>query len=125
MQRIMYALSASAVGLVLVAAFLVYPQFASAQPCGATAHYIGMRRAIAWNPSVCTTAQVTMSSPVGDASSCQVTPSYLGLRANWLSTAVRTMDPTGGCIFKCSAGAKQCKVDRDGLPVELLSFGVE
>jgi hypothetical protein len=33
------------------------------------------------------------------------------------------MDTTGGCIFMCTSG--DCRVGNDGLPVELLQFGVE
>ncbi len=43
--------------------------------------------------------------------------------ARWPSTTARIGDSTGGCIFKCSSG--DCKVDQNGLPVELLHFGVE
>ena len=42
-------------------------------------------------------------------------------RAIWPSTAARTMDATGGCVFTCPGGT--CRVNRAGLPVELLSFG--
>jgi hypothetical protein len=33
------------------------------------------------------------------------------------------MDAVGGCIFMCTSG--DCRVGNDGLPVELLQFGVE
>jgi hypothetical protein len=33
------------------------------------------------------------------------------------------MDAVGGCIFMCASG--DCRVGNDGLPVELLQFGVE
>ncbi len=41
----------------------------------------------------------------------------------WPSVTARTMDDTGGCSFMCNTG--NCRVGNDGLPVELLSFGVE
>ena len=45
------------------------------------------------------------------------------LFATWPSTGARTMDSTGGCEFMCAGGT--CQVLNNGLPVELLEFGVE
>ncbi len=63
----------------------------------------------------------------GDATSCaRLTNSAAWANffiAKWASTSARTMDTTGGCVFVCNTGT--CRVGNDGLPVELLRFGVE
>ncbi len=48
---------------------------------------------------------------------------YADLGARWFNLVARTGDATGGCSFMCQNG--DCVVRNDGLPVELLSFGVE
>ncbi len=61
----------------------------------------------------------------GDATGCSVvvTAPFPLLRATWPNTMARTEDPTGGCSFMCQNG--DCVVRNNGLPVELLHFGVE
>ncbi len=65
------------------------------------------------------------SSPAGLADSCLVadTAFSLMLVAIWASTGERSGDATGGCTFMCQFG--DCFVGNDGLPVELMHFGVE
>jgi len=69
----------------------------------------------------------TAGVPSGDAVQCRRTTAGTTYQnkffASWPSTAARTMDATGGCIFMCASG--DCRVGNDGLPVELLQFGVE
>lgn len=45
------------------------------------------------------------------------------LFARWEDTAARLGDAGGGCSFMCGGG--DCFLGNDGLPVELLRFGVE
>ncbi len=45
------------------------------------------------------------------------------LTAKWANTSARVNDSTGGCVFVCDSGT--CRVGNDGLPVELMQFGVE
>ncbi len=64
----------------------------------------------------------------GAATMCQHATSagsYPGnfFQATWPNTAARVTDATGGCSFLC--GLQSCRVGRNGLPVELLSFGVD
>lgn len=71
----------------------------------------------------CTAGQVS-----GDAVSCALVTTNtnsLGnfFRAIWASGAARTNDSAGGCSFMCGTG--DCRVGMNGLPVELLHFGVE
>jgi hypothetical protein len=47
---------------------------------------------------------------------------YLGPKLSQ-QQAGRTSDPMGGCVFMCASG--DCRVGNEGLPVDLLSFGVE
>ncbi len=71
----------------------------------------------------------TVGVPMGAAVSCvrltmEVTYSYENkFLAGWNSTNARLLDATGGCSFMCTSG--DCFVGNDGLPVELLRFGVE
>lgn len=65
----------------------------------------------------------TMAYHCGSATNC--TQSSTAITALWMSTAARISDTTGGCIFSSNGGANRCKVGQDGLPVELLQFGVE
>ncbi len=62
---------------------------------------------------------------MGDATVCDAVAAGNGawLFAWWPYTSVRTGDATGGCSFMCQNG--DCFVGNDGLPVELLRFGVE
>lgn len=46
-----------------------------------------------------------------------------GIRCTWADTGARLADSTGGCVLYSAGGT--CKVGSDGLPVELLSFGIE
>ncbi len=63
---------------------------------------------------------------LGAVANCQqvrYSNGFVNFIANWPSTAARTGDTTGGCQFNCPGGT--CYVRNDGLPVELLQFGVE
>lgn len=65
---------------------------------------------------------------LGNATSCNIqttlaTSSLNAFLAAWGMTTTRTMDISGGCSFMCASG--DCRVGNDGLPVELLRFGVE
>ncbi len=62
---------------------------------------------------------------LGAATQClaQIATLQARLRARWPSAQARLDDSTGGCRFVCPGGT--CVVRNDGLPVELLSFGVE
>ena len=60
-------------------------------------------------------------APSGAANVCDNGGSIL--LARWPSPAARAADSVGGCIFMCTGG--DCRVGNDGLPVELLQFGVD
>lgn len=45
--------------------------------------------------------------------------------ATWASTSARLMDADGACVIYQNGMANACKVGPNGLPVELLQFGVE
>ncbi len=66
-----------------------------------------------------------VSVPQGDVTNCnRLTFTTLVLfEARWPSAAAREADATGGCSFMCQNG--DCFVDKVGLPVELMHFGVE
>lgn len=91
-------------------------------PCAATLNTGFSASAIARAPAInlfmgsCTAAKV---GPV--VAFCTVISA--GFRARWSNLAARTGDSTGGCSFMC--GANSCFVGNDGLPVELLGFGVD
>lgn len=63
--------------------------------------------------------------PFGAANGCLQYGGPMAGRFNafWPSATARTMDASGGCSFMCPGGT--CVVRNDGLPVELLQFGVE
>ncbi len=69
------------------------------------------------------------SSPVGTGIQCGGGPlsdsnPLAVLMAQWPNPTARLADPSGGCSFMCPGG--DCFVrGLDGLPVELLGFGVE
>jgi hypothetical protein len=110
--------------LVTTLFLLSTPPTASAQPCGGTVFVPSLGNgAGVMNPTGCTTGAVTDTSPVGNANTCFVGGSGMSLNAIWANMTARDADSTGGCIFMCPSGT--CKVGNDGLPVELLSFGVE
>jgi hypothetical protein len=46
------------------------------------------------------------------------------LVAKWPNSTVRDSDSVGGCLFMCNT-VPNCRVGNDGIPVELLQFGVE
>ncbi len=92
---------------------------AAAQPCGGTPGALG-NLATQANPTVLAPLAVSMITTVAPATSCLV--SFSHLTAQWPSAAARTGDAVGGCIFIAPSGT--CRVANDGLPVELLSFGV-
>ncbi len=70
----------------------------------------------------------TAGVPSGAATGCErrtydsFSPSN-HFSAVWPIGTARANDPTGGCSFMCDSG--DCRVGNDGLPVELLQFGVE
>lgn len=61
----------------------------------------------------------------GAATGCNVNinTSSAYLSARWPSASALQGDSTGGCTFNCENGS--CFVGNDGLPVELLRFGIE
>ncbi len=67
----------------------------------------------------------TSGIPTGAASNCvyAITPSFRSLHATWPMSTIRLADANGGCNFMCQTG--NCFVGNDGLPVELLRFGIE
>ena len=67
-----------------------------------------------------------MGTPVGAATMCaqiNISGFFIDFNAKWPSTAARTMDAVGGCNFTCPGVS--CRVGQNGLPVELLTFGVD
>jgi hypothetical protein len=127
---------ASIVAAAWVFAFAA-PLDAVAAPCPAVGScdpvfvQLGNRHASVHGPKVVQTyygslpsLRYTMASACGAATSCYSTM-RTAFVARWPYTPPRTTDSTGGCIFRANGGANVCKVGRDGLPVELLQFGVE
>ncbi len=112
--------------LICSAVMLSLPAHVRAQPCGGTMGHDGGAMAWAIDPTVCTYAAVTGTSKTGVQQKwCHNTVTTGGkhyLKAQWSKRWARTHD-SGGCIFRCPPS--QCFVDFIGLPVELLSFGVE
>lgn len=109
-------------------ALLTAPASALAAPCpaagscGGTGHpNPSLGTAFHQNGTVCTTASTIYHC--GGAIACGGSPMFVA--AYWASITAKTMDTTGGCVVKCNAGANSCRVGNDGLPVELLQFGVE
>ncbi len=114
---------------VLVATMLTLPVLAQAGPCGGEAG-VATNVAYAISPTVCTGGAITWVYKKGAVVACIVTSppqSPFNGRpvafAAWNSETARTEDISGGCTFRCPADT--CFVDRVGLPVELLQFGVE
>ncbi len=102
----------------------VTPAFA--QPCPGAAPLAFNQ--VAKKLTFASTIVCTDGVPSGAATACMKlttapTASSNTLAALWPNTALRLGDATGGCMFNCSTGP--CRVGNDGLPVELLSFGVE
>lgn len=99
---------------------------AHAQPCpGMSA--VGVVH-VAYNAGIPSTVSCAPGTPVGAAIMCahaQMFPTTAMnvLIAYWANTAARTMDAAGGCAFMCNTG--DCHVGNNGLPVELLVFGLE
>ncbi len=100
----------------------------AAGPCAAPVHFANANNALALSftsnqHTGCTSgiaqgAAVLCARVTGSSSS-----SFNVLRAQWVSSAARNGDSTGGCSFMCASG--DCFVGNNGLPVELLRFGVE
>jgi hypothetical protein len=65
----------------------------------------------------------TAGIPSGAAKSCVYFSNGPYRIAYWPSLTARIVDTVGGCIFMCTSG--DCRVGNDGLPVELLQFGVQ
>ncbi len=106
---------------------LSFPETLAAQPCPGGPQVESSMAWAAWFPASVTCNDGTAVPPAVD---CQKytghsTPvlSFNWLLATWPDTGIRTMDAVGGCLFMCSTG--DCRVGSDGLPVELLHFGVE
>ncbi len=115
--------------LLAAGAGLFTPATAQAAPCPALPPCGGIAVPSASfadnvSPTVLDPTQVTADYACGAATLCSHSIASRVI-ARWPSPAARTGDTTGGCVFSASAGAKRCKVDNDGLPVELLQFGVE
>jgi hypothetical protein len=112
---------------------VVFGQFTSPHaawpqgPCQASANYHSYDRALAvvFPPTLHTGC--TAGVPSGAATGCwartNMSTTDNSFSALWPNEVARMMDSTGGCIFMCASG--DCRVGNDGLPVELLQFGVE
>ena len=120
-------------GILLFGIFVLplYPPVAHAQQCPG-ADYGTVVGILAQNgnfpPSAATGC--TALPPSGAATLCNFkTWSPVSVRNNfvarWPSATARINDTTGGCRFACATPPGGCRVGNDGLPVELLSFGVE
>ena len=82
----------------------------------------------AWVADFPDSVTCTAGVPVSEAVSCVKNTGMAAqptnfLQATWPSFLVRIGDSVGGCSFVCNTGA--CFVGNDGLPVELLTFGVD
>lgn len=96
-------------------------------PCAVTNHYVAGNVAFAASFPPASHTGCTLGVPSGAATQCSratmgESPSSNFFFARWPSVAARTGDTTGGCSFMCTSG--DCRVGRDGLPVELLEFAV-
>jgi len=128
-----FPFSSATLSLPLAALILLSPSAtttAAAGPgnCNAYSHNVTTRFAFAFTfPSTVHTG-CTDGVPSGDATNCSAVTDAAHIEENhfsatWPSQAARMMDAVGGCIFMCTSG--DCRVGNDGLPVELLQFGVE
>lgn len=113
-----------ATALMTAGALMVSP--AHAQPCGGSAIVDSDLASNFRSGVMATKSQCTAGSPVGAATNCfrTLSASVQHFVAYWPSSAARAGDATGGCVFMCLTGGN-CRVGNDGLPVELLQFGVE
>jgi len=128
-----FPFSSATLSLPLAALILLSPSAtttaaAGPGPCSANTQYPTSRYALArsW-PSTLHTG-CTAGVPSGDATNCNAITDHHNVGVNlfgatWPSQSARIMDAVGGCIFMCASG--DCRVGNDGLPVELLQFGVE
>lgn len=120
----------SAIALTAIAVFFQAAP-AQAQPCPGTQGAPGGRFASMGSSGTTTGPLFSLygtgcvSAFSGAATGClkNKTASSVFLTAQWPSAAARTGDATGGCVFTCQNGS--CRIGSDGLPVELLQFGVE
>ncbi len=96
-------------------------------PCEAQWHIVNGRTALATGFYSSAHTGCDQGAPSGAATGCEAVILPWGdsnkFWAWWPSTAARTGPNPGGCHFECATG--DCFVGHDGLPVELLSFGVE
>ena len=97
-------------------------------PCAASRHSGDSSSALAITFAVSQHTGCDSGTPSGAATHCDretyhPTASRNFLSAKWPSPNARSMDAVGGCLFMCTSG--NCRVGNDGLPVELLEFGVE
>lgn len=122
------SLSLAAMGFVQVPA-------AAAQPCPGSPIVISMIgvakkfASVGMSPSRPIQAFIGTGctfTKLGNATNCvsSVDASSSQLLAGWNSGTAAVADTTGGCRFNCQGGGT-CVVRNDGLPVELLRFGVE
>ena len=128
-----FPFSAATLSLPLAALILLSPSAtttaaAGPGPCSANTQFYTQRYAIASNWAATVHTGCTAGVPSGAATNCiAITDHHMGggnlFAATWVSPTARTMDAVGGCIFMCASG--DCRVGNDGLPVELLQFGVE
>ena len=121
-------------GLVLGVAVLCASSRSQAAPCPGTAIYasanIGARLGMGTvtKAFVMTGANNCVAVPTGTVfkncnqnySSSLMQVSFI---AAWIGTPTRLADTMGGCHFICPGG--DCYVRNNGLPVELLNFGVD
>ncbi len=116
--------------LALAVLFLSLPMPSRAQPCpgtlgngaGASAYRFGSGTATNMFVNSGTNCAVLA---LGAAMTCEQSFVLGGatFHAIWDSPTARATDPTGGCRFDCPGGI--CFVRNNGLPVELLSFGID
>ncbi len=120
-------LIATALAFMTLTSFVAPTTSTAAGPCDAYSYTAGSSFAQVFAFHDSSHTGCTAGVPSGAAISCdRVTTkgSFSNrLQAGWYSQFARTQDAVGGCSFMCTSG--DCRVGNDGLPVELLQFGVE
>ena len=109
-----------------LALFAIEPAPAAAQICPGNNAFGITRQAI--NDTFPKSVTCAAGIPYGMATVCfkftgTTDANSNALVARWPNITARLSDATGGCRFNCNVGS--CRVGGDGLPVELLQFGVE
>lgn len=97
-------------------------------PCLGATHYVSQEQAWAKSFMASEVSGCTGGVASGAATMCgRVTvataPNANEFNARWANESARIADTMGGCVFMCTSYT--CRVGNDGLPVELLGFGVE